>query len=69
MAVPRAGGSSRAPTSGPSGLPVLPGQKPYLGSGSVPAYMDSTIAMADFTVLSLRDSMSMMNNEMRNLMV
>ena len=31
--------------------------------------MNSTIAMADYTVLSLRDSMSMMNNEMRNLMV
>ena len=32
-------------------------------------YLDSTVALADFTVLSLRDSMSMMNNEMRNLMV
>ncbi|MAV69296.1 MAG: hypothetical protein CMG04_00575 [Candidatus Marinimicrobia bacterium] len=69
MAVPRAGSSSRVPTSGPSGLPMLPGQAPYSGDGSVPAYMDTTIAMADFTVLSLRDSMSMMNNEMRNLMV
>ena len=69
MAVPRIGGATRAPSSGPSGQPLLPGQMSIPGDGSVPAYMDSTIAMADYTVLSLRDSMSMMNNEMRNLMV
>ena len=38
-------------------------------NSSSPMYLDSTVALADFTVLSLRDSMSMMNNEMRNLMV
>ena len=69
MAVPRIGGATREPSIGPSGRPLPPGQMPIPGDGSVPAYMDSTIAMADYTVLSLRDSMSMMNNEMRNLMV
>ena len=69
MAVPRVGGSTRSPSTGPSGQPLPSGQMPIPGDGSVPAYMDSTIAMADYTVLSLRDSMSMMNNEMRNLMV
>ena len=69
MAVPRIGGATREPSIGPSGRPLPPGQMAIPGDGSVPAYMDSTIAMADYTVLSLRDSMSMMNNEMRNLMV
>ena len=70
MAVPRIGGATRSPSYGPSGQPIPPGNKvPIPGDGSVPAYMDSTIALADYTVLSLRDSMSMMNNEMRNLMV
>ena len=70
MAVPRVAGAIRSPSYGPSGQPIPSGvQIPIPGDGSVPAYMDSTIAMADYTVLSLRDSMSMMNNEMRNLMV
>ena len=70
MAVPRVGGTTRSPSYGPSGQPIPSGGKmPIPGDGSIPAYMDSTIAMADYTVLSLRDSMSMMNNEMRNLMV
>jgi hypothetical protein len=69
MAVPRVGGPTRPPSTGPAGQPLPYGQMPIPGAGSVPAYMDSTIAMADYTVLSLRDSMSMMNNEMRNLMV
>ena len=69
MAVPRVGGGLRSTSSGPSNQPLLRGSASSSESGSIPAYMDSTIAMADFTVLSLRDSMSMMNNEMRNLMV
>ena len=69
MAVPRTGGSSRDPSSGPSSQPLLNNQINRLGEGSIPAYMDSTIVMADYTVMSLRDSMLMMNNEMRNLMV
>ena len=69
MAVPRIGSSSRSTSSGPSSQPLTRGGVLNLADGSVPAYMDSTIAMADYTVLSLRDSMLMMNNEMRNLMV
>ena len=69
MAVPRTGSSSRSTSSGPSSQPLTIGGVLNPRDGSVPAYMDSTIAMADYTVLSLRDSMLMMNNEMRNLMV
>ena len=69
MAVPRVGGGLRSTSSGPSNQPLLRGSASSPESGSIPAYMDSKIAMADFTVLSLRDSRSMMNNEMRNLMV
>ena len=63
MAVPRVGGGLRSTSSGPSNQPLKLGSASRTESGSIPAYMDSTIAMADFTVLSLRDSMSMMNNE------
>ena len=69
MAVPRTGGSSRSSAKGPSNQPLSTASLAFSNDGTVPAYMDSTIAMADFTVLSLRDSMLMMNNEMRNLMV
>ena len=69
MAVPRVGVRSRPTSIGPSSQPLISGSSTGLGGSSIPAYMDSTIAMADYTVLSLRDSMSMMNNEMRNLMV
>ena len=40
-----------------------------IGSGEVPLHRDSTIAMANVAVETLRDSMSLMNNEMRNLLV
>ena len=69
MAVPRIGGSSRSSAIGPSNQPLSTANLAFSNDGTVPAYMDSTIAMADFTVMSLRDSMLMMNNEMRNLMV
>ena len=69
MAVPRTGGSSRSSSSGPSNQALSISNLAFSNDGTVPAYMDSTIAMADFTVMSLRDSMLMMNNEMRNLMV
>ena len=39
------------------------------GLETIPLHRDSTIALADLAVSSLRDSMSLMNNEMRNLMV
>ena len=56
MAVPRIGGSSRSSTSGPSNQPLSTANLAFSNDGTVPAYMDSTIAMADFTVMSLRDS-------------
>ena len=39
------------------------------GLETIPLHRDSTVAMADLAVSTLRDSMSLMNNEMRNLMV
>ena len=68
MAVPRLP-SGQVPQVGPSGRPVAPGMPVPEGYETVPMYRDSTIAMADFAVKSLRDSISMMDNEMRNLMV
>ena len=68
MAVPRLP-SARVPEVGPSGRPLAPGMPVPEGYETVPMYRDSTIAMADFAVRSLRDSISMMDNEMRNLMV
>ena len=37
--------------------------------GSLPLHRDSTVAMANVAVETLRDSMALMNNEMRNLLV
>ena len=68
MAVPRLP-SGQVPQVGPSGRPMAPGMPFPEGYETVPMYRDSTIAMADFAVKSLRDSISMMDNEMRNLMV
>ena len=68
MAVPRLP-SGQVPQVGPSGRPMTPGMPVPEGYETVPMYRDSTIAMADFAVKSLRDSISMMDNEMRNLMV
>ena len=40
------------------------------GEGSsIPIHRDSTVAMANVAVETLRDSMALMNNEMRNLLV
>jgi hypothetical protein len=69
MAVPRQGqmpgrGGPSAPVDdrrfSPDGLPMDRMQ---------PLYRDSTIAMADYAVLGMKDSMALMNNEMRNLIV
>ena len=68
MAVPRLP-SGQVPQVGPSGRPMAPGMPVPEGYETVPMYRDSTVAMADFAVKSLRDSISMMDNEMRNLMV
>ena len=66
MAVPR---QDQRPGRGPS-APVdrlAPDGRPM--DRMVPLYRDSTIAMADYAVLGMKDSMALMNNEMRNLIV
>jgi len=68
MAVPRQG---TAPGRGGPAAPVddryTPGGRPM--DRMQPLYRDSTIAMADYAVLGMKDSMALMNNEMRNLIV
>ena len=70
MAVPR---DPRARVqSGPSGPTNLytKGRSSASGEGSsIPIHRDSTVAMANVAVETLRDSMALMNNEMRNLLV
>ena len=67
MAVPRRARRVLGDVSGPM---------PPLSEGDMPVFddefsdqFDSTLAMASFVVSSLRDSVVMVNNEMRNLMV
>jgi len=67
MAVPRRARRVLGDVSGPM---------PPLSEGVMPVFddefsdqFDSTLAMASFVVSSLRDSVVMVNNEMRNLMV
>ena len=70
MAVPR---DPRARVqSGPSGPINLytKDRSSVNGEGSsIPIHRDSTVAMANVAVETLRDSMALMNNEMRNLLV
>ena len=70
MAVPR---DPRARVqSGPSGPTNLYTKDRSSANGegsSVPIHRDSTVAMANVAVETLRDSMALMNNEMRNLLV
>jgi hypothetical protein len=68
MAVPRRARRVIGDISGPSPL--------MTGTGNMPVFddqfsdqFDSTLTMANFMVSSLRDSVVMVNNEMRNLMV
>ena len=70
MAVPRdprqrvqSGPSSPTNIYGPSG-----GMNQRFDD-SIPIHRDSTVAMANVAVSTLRDSMALMNNEMRNLLV
>ena len=66
MAVPR---QDQRPGQGPS-APLdrrTPDGRPM--DRMEPLYRDSTIAMADYAVLGMKDSMALMNNEMRNLVV
>ena len=71
MAVPRE--PRRKLLGGPSGPVNIYGPEGPMRTGdgleTIPLHRDSTIALADLAVSSLRDSMSLMNNEMRNLMV
>ena len=58
--------------SGPSGPTNIyaNSKNPVSSEGfSIPVHRDSTIAMANVAVETLRDSMALMNNEMRNLLV
>ena len=58
--------------SGPSGPTNIYAKNKNAVSGegsSIPIHRDSTIAMANVAVETLRDSMALMNNEMRNLLV
>ncbi|NQV37113.1 MAG: tetratricopeptide repeat protein [Candidatus Marinimicrobia bacterium] len=66
MAVPKAPAGSRS-GGGPS--PRVDGQITLPGTNERFTQIDSTLQMADYTVHSLRDSMDMMNNEMRNLII
>ena len=69
MEVPR-DPSRRTMVGGPSAPTNIYGIKDKsVVSGEVPLHRDSTIAMANVAVETLRDSMSLMNNEMRNLLV
>ena len=68
MAVPRRARRVIGDISGPSPLMTDAGDMPVFDDQFSDQF-DSTIAMANFMVSSLRDSVVMVNNEMRNLMV
>ncbi|MBT3608178.1 MAG: hypothetical protein HN815_09355, partial [Candidatus Marinimicrobia bacterium] len=69
MAVPRE--PRRRLQGGPSGPTNIYGPSDGLPGGieTLPLHRDSTITMANVAVTTLRDSMALMNNEMRNLLV
>jgi len=69
MAVPRE--PRRRLQGGPSGPTNIYGPSNGLPGGieTLPLHRDSTITMANVAVTTLRDSMALMNNEMRNLLV
>ncbi len=69
MAVPR--DPRRRVQGGPSSPTNIygPGDGAPGGVETMPLHRDSTIAMANVAVETLRDSMALMNNEMRNLLV
>ncbi len=69
MAVPRA--PKRRLDGGPSGPANIygTGVGTLDGLESMSLHRDSTITMANFAVETLKDSMALMNNEMRNLLV
>ncbi|MFL3015715.1 MAG: tetratricopeptide repeat protein [Candidatus Neomarinimicrobiota bacterium] len=68
MAVPR--DPRMRVQGGPSGPTNIYATTKSAGpDGSIPIHRDSTVAMANVAVETLRDSMALMNNEMRNLLV
>ena len=69
MAVPR--DPRRRVQGGPSSPTNIygPGDGTPGGVETMPLHRDATIAMANVAVETLRDSMALMNNEMRNLLV
>ena len=70
MAVPRGLKSASGGSGGPSPFPGSQLKLPATGQfESLSSSMDSTLSMADFAVHTVRDSMIMLKNEMRNLMV
>ncbi len=70
MAVPRGLKSAPSGSGGPSPFPGSQLKLPATGQyESLSSSMDSTLSMADFAVHTVRDSMMMLKNEMRNLMV
>jgi len=70
MAVPKTDRSTSGSSGGPSPFPgsqlKLPGTGQY---ESLSSSTDSTLAQADYAVHTVRDSMKMLKNEMRNMMV
>ena len=70
MAVPRDPRSRvQSGPSGPTNIYAKEKNAVSSESSSIPIHRDSTIAMANVAVETLRDSMALMNNEMRNLLV
>ncbi len=70
MAVPRGIKTVPSGFGGPSPFPGGQLKLPATGQfESLSSSMDSTLSMADFAVHTVRDSMMMLKNEMRNLMV
>ena len=70
MAVPRDPRSRvQSGPSGPTNIYAKNNNSANGESSSIPIHRDSTVAMANVAVETLRDSMALMNNEMRNLLV
>ena len=69
MEVPREGQSRNLPRGPSAPMNIYGPNKEFNQDNSIPLHRDSTIAMANIAVETLRDSMSLMNNEMRNLLV
>ena len=70
MAVPRDPRARvQSGPSGPTNLYTKNRSSANSEGSSIPIHRDSTVAMANVAVETLRDSMALMNNEMRNLLV